>query len=92
MDLGRANYFTHKIHLKDNNPVICKQFKIPEAHENFIEATLDEWLKLGMLHAAVQIHSTTHHCFVCPRNKARVSGLSKISVNSIITYILTSTV
>ncbi len=49
LDLGRAKSFTHKIHLKDNNPVYCKQFKIPEAHQNFIEATLDEWLKLGVV-------------------------------------------
>jgi hypothetical protein len=42
IDLGRAKNFTHKIHLKDNNPVYRKQFKIPEAHQNFIEATLDE--------------------------------------------------
>jgi hypothetical protein len=49
MDLGRAKNFTHKIHLKDNHPMYRKQFKIPEAHENFIEATLDEWLKLGVV-------------------------------------------
>jgi hypothetical protein len=49
MDLGSAKNFTHKIHLKDNNPVYRKQFKIPEAHQNFIEATLDEWLKLGVV-------------------------------------------
>jgi hypothetical protein len=49
MDLGRAKNFTHKIHLKDNNPVYHKQFKIPEAHQNFIETTLDEWLKLGVV-------------------------------------------
>jgi hypothetical protein len=46
-DLGRANNFTHRIYLKDNEPVYRKQFKIPEAHQGFIEATLDEWLKLG---------------------------------------------
>ncbi len=44
-DLGRAKDFTHKIYLKDDNPVYQKQFKIPEAHQTFIEATLDEWLK-----------------------------------------------
>ncbi len=49
MDLGHAKNFTHKIHLKDNIPVYRKQFKIPEAHQNFIEATLDEWLKLGVV-------------------------------------------
>ncbi len=36
-DLGLASNFKHKIHLKDNNPVYRKQFKIPEAHQNFIE-------------------------------------------------------
>jgi hypothetical protein len=49
LDLGRAKNFTHKIYLKDNEPVYGKQFKIPEAHQNFIEATLDEWLKLGVV-------------------------------------------
>jgi len=46
-DIGRAKNFTHKIYLKDDNPYYRKQFKIPEAHQTFIEATLDEWLKLG---------------------------------------------
>jgi hypothetical protein len=49
MDLGCAKNFTHKIDLQDNNPVHRKQFKIPEAHQNFIETTLDEWLKLGVV-------------------------------------------
>jgi hypothetical protein len=29
--------------------VYRKQFKIPEAHQNFIETTLDKWLKLGVV-------------------------------------------
>ncbi len=48
-DLGLATNFKHKIHLKDNNPVYRKQFKIPEAHQNFIEQLLEEWLKLGVV-------------------------------------------
>jgi hypothetical protein len=44
-DLGRAKNFTHKIYLKDDNTVYRKQLKIPEAHQTFIEATLDKWLK-----------------------------------------------
>ncbi len=35
-DLGLASNFKHRIHLKDNNPVYRTQFKIPEAHQNFI--------------------------------------------------------
>jgi hypothetical protein len=45
--LGLAKDFKHKIHLKTQDPVYRKQFKIPEAHHQFIEQTLDEWLKLG---------------------------------------------
>jgi hypothetical protein len=48
-DLGLASNFKHKIHLKDNNPVYRKQFKIPEAHQNFIEQSLQEGLKLGIV-------------------------------------------
>jgi hypothetical protein len=45
--LGLAKDFQHKIHLKRHDPVYRKQFKIPEAHHQFIKQTLDEWLKLG---------------------------------------------
>ncbi len=55
-DLGRAKDFTHKIYLKDDNPIYQKQFKILEAHQTFIEATLNEWLKLGVVKG--QIPST----------------------------------
>jgi hypothetical protein len=46
-DLGLAKNFKHKIHFKMQDPVYQKQFKIPEAHHQYIEQTLDEWLKLG---------------------------------------------
>jgi hypothetical protein len=62
MDLGRAKNFTHKIHLKDNNSVYRKQFKIPEAHQNFIEATLDEWLKLGVVKRSNSLYNTPLFC------------------------------
>ncbi len=48
-DLSLAKNFKHKIQLKDNLPVYRKKFKIPEAHQNFIEQSLDEWLKLGVV-------------------------------------------
>jgi hypothetical protein len=62
MDLGRENNFTHKIHLKDNNPVYRKQFKIPEAHQNFIEAMLDEWLKLGLVKRSNSLYNSELFC------------------------------
>ena len=48
-DLGRVKNFFHKIHLKDNEPVYRKQFKIPDAHRPFLEESLAEWLKLGVV-------------------------------------------
>jgi hypothetical protein len=34
-DLGRVKNFFHKIHLKDNQPIYSKQFKIPDGHRPF---------------------------------------------------------
>jgi hypothetical protein len=48
-DLGLAKNFTHRIHLKDDQPIFGKQFNLPEAHTQFIEQSLDEWLKLGVI-------------------------------------------
>jgi hypothetical protein len=48
-DLGLTKNFKHKMHLKKQDPVYRKQFKIPEAHHQFTEQTLDEWLKLGVV-------------------------------------------
>ncbi len=68
-DLGLATNFKHKIHLKDNNPVYRKQFKIPEAHQNFIEQSLDEWLKLGVVKRANSLYNSPIFCV--PKNKAK---------------------
>jgi hypothetical protein len=48
-NLGLAKNYKHKIHLKSEDPVYQKQFKIPEAHHHFIKQTLKEWLKLGVV-------------------------------------------
>jgi len=61
-DLGRASNFTHRIYLKDNEPVYRKQFKIPEAHQGFIEATLDEWLKLGVVKRTNSLYNSPLFC------------------------------
>ena len=61
-DLGLATNFKHKIYLKDNAPVYRKQFKIPEAHQNFIEQSLDEWLKLGVVKRANSLYNSPIFC------------------------------
>ena len=48
-DLGRSDLVQHKIHLKNNEPVYIKQFKIPDAHMKDLENQVSEWLKLGIV-------------------------------------------
>jgi hypothetical protein len=61
-DLGLAKNFKHKIHLKTQDPVYRKQFKIPEAHHQFIEQTLDEWLKLGVVKRSNSLYNSPIFC------------------------------
>ncbi len=61
-NLGLATNFKDKIHLKDNNPVYRKQFKIPEAQQNFIEQSLDKWLKLGVVKRANSLYNSPIFC------------------------------
>jgi hypothetical protein len=61
-DLGLASNYKHKIHLKDNSPVYRKQFKIPEAHQQFIEQSLEEWLKLGVVKRADSLYNSPIFC------------------------------
>ncbi len=39
-----------------------KQFKIPEAHHNFIEQTLEEWLKLGVVRRSDSLYNSPIFC------------------------------
>jgi hypothetical protein len=75
-DLGLAKNFKHKTHHKMQDPVYL-------AHLQFIEQTLDEWLKLGVIKISLkdQIHSITHPFSAFQRNKAKDFGLCKISEN-----------
>ncbi len=61
-DLGLAKNFTHQIHLKDNQPIFRKQFNIPEAHTQFIEQSLDEWLKLGVVRQSNSNYNSPIFC------------------------------
>jgi hypothetical protein len=61
-DLGLAKNYKHRIHLKNENPVYRKQFKIPEAHHNFIEQTLEEWLKLGVVRRSDSLYNSLIFC------------------------------
>jgi hypothetical protein len=79
-DLGRAKNFSHKNHLKDNNLVYWKQFKTLEAHQTFTKATLDKWLKLGVVERSHSLYNSPL-LFVSQRNKDMALELFKISEN-----------
>jgi hypothetical protein len=61
-DLGRVKHFFHKIHLKDNEPVYRKQFKIPDAHRPFLEESLADWLKLGVVQKSDSLYNSPVFC------------------------------
>ena len=61
-DLGKANDFYHRINLKDKAPVYRKQFQIPEAHTDFIEQSLQEWLKLGVVRRSDSMYNSPIFC------------------------------
>jgi len=61
-NLGLAKDFTHRIHLKDDQRIFWKQFNLPEAHTQFIEQTLDEWLKLGVVQRSNSPYNSPIFC------------------------------
>jgi Reverse transcriptase (RNA-dependent DNA polymerase) len=62
LTLEEQKIFTHKIYLKDDNPVYLKQFKLPEVHQTFIEATLNEGLKLGVVKRTNSLYNSPLFC------------------------------
>jgi hypothetical protein len=44
------------------DPVYRKQFKILEAHHQFIKQTLDEWLKLGVIKRSNSLYNSPIFC------------------------------
>ncbi len=88
-DLGLAKDFTHRIYLKDDQPIFRKQFNLPEAHTRFIEQSLDEWLKLGVVRQSSSSYNSPIFCV--PKNKAKDSGSFKTSSYSTSTPTSTST-
>jgi Retroviral aspartyl protease./Reverse transcriptase (RNA-dependent DNA polymerase). len=61
-DLGMAKNFFHRIVLKDDAPVYRKQYQIPDAHNIFIEETLTEWLKLGVVRRSQSMYNSPIFC------------------------------
>jgi hypothetical protein len=54
--------FFHKIYKKDNEPRFRKQFKIPDAHRPFLEESLADWLKLGIVQKSDSLYRSPVFC------------------------------
>jgi len=61
-DLGLAKDCSHRIHLNDHEPIYCKQFKLLEEHNQFIDQTLDEWLKLRVVRKSCSLYNSPIFC------------------------------
>ena len=48
-DLGYCDLLEHSLVMKTPEPVFIKQFKIPEAHQQYLHEQVREWLKLGII-------------------------------------------
>jgi hypothetical protein len=48
-DLGFCDTVLHKLFMKTEEPVYVKQFKIPEAHQSYLQDQVREWLRLGII-------------------------------------------
>ena len=48
-DLGYCDTVLHKLFMKNQEPVYVKQFRIPEAHQSYLQDQIREWLKLGII-------------------------------------------
>jgi hypothetical protein len=87
-NLGLAKDFKHKIHLKMQDPVYRKQFKILGAHHQFIEQTLDKWLKLGVVKRSNSLYNSPIFCI--PKKQGQglriVQDFRELNQNSHIDY------
>jgi hypothetical protein len=61
-DLGRSRTYHHRIHLKDDNPAYKPQFPLEPDHQAFIENTLEDWLKLGVVRKTRSLYNSPIFC------------------------------
>ena len=62
MILEWQRIFFTELFSKNDAPVYRKQYQIPEAHSDFIEETLQEWLKLGVVRRSQSMYNSPIFC------------------------------
>jgi hypothetical protein len=58
-DLGFCDTVLHKLFMKTEEPVYVKQFKIPEAHQSYLQDQVREWLRLGIIQPSRSRYNST---------------------------------
>jgi hypothetical protein len=48
-DIRYCDTILHKLYMKTEEPVYVKQFKIPEAHQHYLQEQVREWLRLRII-------------------------------------------
>ena len=61
-DLGRSRKHHHRIYLKDLDPAFVQQFPLKPDHQQFIEDTLESWLKLGVVRRTKSLYNSPIFC------------------------------
>ena len=61
-DIGRTNILSHSVHLRDDEPVYVKQFRIPDTHRSVLVEHLNNWLKLGVVSPSKSHYNSPIFC------------------------------
>ena len=61
-DIGFSEEISHKIHMKSEQPVYIKQFRIPDIHEQEIMNHLNEWKKNNVIEECSSPYNTPIFC------------------------------
>lgn len=61
-DLGWTNVMEHKVHMKNENPVYVKQFRVPYEHQAVLHEFVDELLKKGAIQESRSPYNSPVFC------------------------------
>jgi hypothetical protein len=66
-NLGYCDTVLHKHFMKTEEPVYVNQFKIPEAHQSYLQDQVREWLKLGIIQPSRSRYNSRY--FSCKKRR-----------------------
>ena len=61
-DLGYNDQVSHKITMRDQEPVYRSQFRIPEEHMDLIRSSVQAWLRIGIIQPSNSLYNSPIFC------------------------------